>query len=190
MVLISIKTGAVPINRNHLQSLRGSKINHKMRIPKILNTIFIINFNHKMRIPVKSIAKDMENMAAAYYSYQDRKGQYPSTTSDDAFWYDLKTEGFISGVLGTSTDSDGPTHAYDGSYYMVNLTAASGGLDAHTYICANNIDGEIASNLDVKYDDGVNSSGTWRGITNATPVVAAAAAAYTAGTLVALCREL
>jgi hypothetical protein len=37
MVLISIKTGAVPINRNHLQSLRGSKINHKMRIPKYKN---------------------------------------------------------------------------------------------------------------------------------------------------------
>ena len=39
---------------------------------------------------VKSIGKDMENMTAAYYSYQDRKGSYPDASDDDAFWFVLK----------------------------------------------------------------------------------------------------
>ncbi|QCU90777.1 prepilin-type N-terminal cleavage/methylation domain-containing protein [Thiomicrorhabdus sediminis] len=147
---------------------------------------------------VKSIAKDMENMAAGYYSYQDRKGQYPDTSDDDAFWFQLKDEGFIAGDLGTSTDSDGPTHSYDGEYIMKNLTTAvANALDAKTYICANNIDGEVANNLDTKYDDGVHTSGTWRIIADLADESTAVATAGTLtngepseGTSYALCREL
>ena len=138
---------------------------------------------------VKSLAQDMENMGAAYYSYQDRKGQYPSTTSDDAFWFNLKSEGFIAGLLGTSADSDGPTHAFDGSYYLV-VGDGTDLANGKAYICADNIDGEVAGNLDVKYDDGVNDSGDWRSAPNASPVANGGAVAYTADTLVALCKEL
>ncbi|CAN8139188.1 Prepilin-type N-terminal cleavage/methylation domain-containing protein [uncultured Thiomicrorhabdus sp.] len=142
---------------------------------------------------VKSIGKDMENMTAAYYSYKDRKTIYPDASNDDAFWFALKDEGFISGELGDSTDSDGPTHAFDGVYNAV----VGGGtilVNNKAYVCANNIDAEIAKNLDLNYDDGVYDSGTWRSVTNATVPADADGGNYATviaaqGSL-ALCKEL
>ena len=151
---------------------------------------------------IKSIAKDMENMAAGYYSYQDRKSEYPSVATNGAFWTDLKTEGFISGEYDAATpaNTEGPTHAYNGNYY---LTLAAGTpvvlKSGKNYICADNIASDIASSLDIKYDDGLPQSGSWVVVADATPPVDAnttadSSAAYTAliaaGESVSLCREL
>ena len=129
---------------------------------------------------VKSVTQDFENISAAHYAYKDRTGDYPSDTEETnaAYWFDLKTEGFISGPLLAVTTTVGPDHALDGVFtYSV---AADGGFAADTkHICASNIDGADAINMDNKLDDGVFSTGTIR-----------AAADYVVDTKALLCREI
>jgi prepilin-type N-terminal cleavage/methylation domain-containing protein len=140
---------------------------------------------------VKSITRDFENITAAYYSYQDRKGVYPDTSSNGSFWLALKQEGFISGPYTDSANTTGPTHAFDGEYFVV--AATGGGFQAKNYVCANNITGEIGQNLDTVNDDGLYNNGSIRSVANGTtaPTATAAAVAYpTDGTAIMLCKEL
>ena len=104
---------------------------------------------------VKSVTSDFENITAAYYAYRDRKGEYPtddgSDTADPNFWIDLRTEGFITGA---PTNADGPTHALDGVF-----TYDTDGTPFDKAICASNIEGSTAINIDTKFDDGLGVSG-------------------------------
>jgi prepilin-type N-terminal cleavage/methylation domain-containing protein len=143
---------------------------------------------------VKSVTADFNNISAAYYAYRDRTSSYPSAADDSAFWFALKDEGFITGLLGTSADSEGPTHALDGSFQVL-FGGGANLIDGKAYICANNIDSDIAGNIDRKSDDGVSSSGSYRSVDNVandTAVADGAAVAYNADptVLVALCKEL
>ena len=138
---------------------------------------------------VKSVVSEFENVAAAYYSYQDRKGAYPATTDNDAFWFDLRTEGFVSGAPGASNNSPGPSNSFGGDFQML-VGDGTGLKDGKIYLCATNIDGADGGNIDTKYDDGVNSTGTLRSVTDAATLADTAAEAYTVDTLIALCKEL
>ncbi|MEA3405223.1 MAG: prepilin-type N-terminal cleavage/methylation domain-containing protein [Pseudomonadota bacterium] len=127
---------------------------------------------------VKSVTQDFENISAAYYAYKDRTGDYPTDDGTDVvgnFWEDLRTEGFLTGL---ATDGVGPDHSLDGLFSY--SSAADGGFALGTkHLCASNIDGADAINIDNKLDDGVFSSGTIR-----------AAAAYVVDTKAVLCKEL
>jgi len=117
---------------------------------------------------VKSVTQDFDNIAAAYWAYKDRTGTYPTN-----FFGDLRAEGFITGASG---DASGPDHALDGVFSYVASGTTTG---AQKELCASNIEGSIAQNIDTKLDDGVQNTGSVRG-----------SAAYTAGTYVTLCKEL
>lgn len=159
---------------------------------------------------IKAVTSDFDNIAAAYYAYQDRTGNIPGDTTaagvqngnidtDDDFWFDLKTEGFISGALGTELNSDGPNHDLSGVW-----SASAGGVTAAdvfttNYICASNIPENFAAGIDAKLDDGVASSGTIRTVDGTGAAAPAAGTAaqqasqdYLAGSqvLVNLCKTL
>ena len=138
---------------------------------------------------IKSLTSQFDNVTAAYYAFNDRKSDFPDTANDDQFWFGLKEEGFISGTLGSSTDSDGPVHGYDGTFY-VEIGAGTTLKDGKAYICASNVPNDVGQSIDTKSDDGVVDSGTYRGVATADPVVDAAAAVYATEGNIGLCREL
>ncbi|WP_373019520.1 prepilin-type N-terminal cleavage/methylation domain-containing protein [Thiomicrorhabdus sp.] len=134
---------------------------------------------------VKSVTADFDNIAAAYWAYRDRKGVYPGTTNA-AFWYNLRTEGFLTGDPATSTTATGSEHALEGVFEYVPA-AATNMIPNKAMICASNIEDTIATNIDTKLDDGVATTGTVRGGT----ADVSTAAAYTAtGAAFILCKEL
>ncbi len=127
---------------------------------------------------VKSVIADFEGISAGYWAYRDRKSVYPAATNgtDAEFWTELRTEGFVKGL---STNVSGPEHALDGSF--VYSEAADGGFAVGVkHLCASNIVGSVAQDIDTKMDDGAFATGTVR-----------AAAAYpTDGTVTTVCKEL
>jgi prepilin-type N-terminal cleavage/methylation domain-containing protein len=129
---------------------------------------------------VKSVTQDLEATSAAYYAYKDRTGSVPGDNtgdgiidSDDQFWFDLRTEGFVKGTVGTSTNSASPVHALDGV-----ITANGGAATAmftKNYICADKVPEKYGSTIDVKVDDGDATAGSIRGAAGATLPAAGAA---------------
>ncbi|WP_460188151.1 prepilin-type N-terminal cleavage/methylation domain-containing protein [Thiomicrorhabdus hydrogeniphila] len=134
---------------------------------------------------VKSLSQQFDNVAAAYYAYQDRKTTFPDTADDDAFWYELKNEGFISGTLGTSADSSGPTNSFDGLFYVV-VGGGNSLITDQAYVCASNVPNDVAQSIDTKTDDGANDTGSVRSV----PVADGAAASYTTEGNIGLCKQL
>ncbi|WP_130538032.1 prepilin-type N-terminal cleavage/methylation domain-containing protein [Thiomicrorhabdus indica] len=130
---------------------------------------------------VKSVTSDFENITAAYYAYRDRTGSYPDDTSSDntdstgvtQFWDDLRDEGFLTG-----TGTGNPSHAIDG-YFSYDTAGTNTGFDKA--ICAGNIDGSDALNIDTKFDDGDGQTGD---------IQNQADAAYADGTVIVLCKKL
>ncbi|MCF6299419.1 MAG: prepilin-type N-terminal cleavage/methylation domain-containing protein [Thiomicrorhabdus sp.] len=145
---------------------------------------------------IKAVSSDFDNISAAYYAYQDRTGTIPGDSAttdgvidtDDAFWFDLKTEGFISGLAGTLADSDGPAHDLSGVWTAVSGTG-TGKLFTTNYICASNIPDNYASGIDKKLDDGVPNTGSIRSATVAAPTTVLTAYAGDE-TLNILCKSL
>ncbi len=143
---------------------------------------------------VKSVIADFSNVEAAFWAYRDRTGSYPAsvTKTDSAFWYALRDEGFISGVLGTSTTAAGPEHALGGNFTY--FPAASGNLIPNkNMLCASDIENTIASNIDTKIDDTLADTGSLRGAvqgTPGTPVSTTLAANYNTTGSYTLCKEL
>jgi len=147
---------------------------------------------------IKSVTSDFDSISAAYYAYQDRTGNIAGDTTeagakdgaidtDDDFWFDLKTEGFIGGTLGTELGSDGPVHDLDGTW-SATAGAASGALFTGNHICASGIADTYAQGMDTKLDDGDATTGSIRSGTDA---AAATALAYTdTGVLRTVCKEL
>ncbi len=138
---------------------------------------------------VKSLNSEFDNVTAAYYAYKDRTSSFPDTSNDNAFWFALKQEGFISGDLGTSSASPGPIHGYDGSFF-VEVGGGTTLKDGKAYICAGNVPNDVAQNIDTKSDDGTVDSGTYRGVTNADPVEDDTKADYADEGNIGLCKEL
>jgi prepilin-type N-terminal cleavage/methylation domain-containing protein len=135
---------------------------------------------------VKSVTADFDNIAAAYWAYRDRKGSYPGDTNSE-FWYNLRTEGFLTGDPADSTTAVGPDHALEGTFEFV-ASAAGNMIPNKSMICASNIEDNIAANIDSKLDDGFGDSGSVRG--GATTTTAGGATYTTAGTAIVLCKEL
>ncbi len=142
---------------------------------------------------IKAVTSDFDNISAAFYAYKDRTGRIAGDSdgngtadSNDLFWFNLKTEGFIKGALGTSTASPGPTHDLDGSWVAYD-GAISGTMFPTNYICADLIQDNYAHGMDTKMDDGVATTGTVRSGSDQSTAVA-----YTDDETVlsTVCREL
>jgi len=163
---------------------------------------------------IKSVTQDFDNLSAAYYAYQDRVGEIPgdtdvaggtadgdidATDSADAFWFDLRTQGFIDGaavaLAAGSVNNPGPTHDLAGTWSArpgAALTDANvadaNGLFAVNHICASGIESFYAIGMDTKMDDGNALTGKVRSATDAANTVGAA---YTQDTtLRTVCKEL
>lgn len=126
---------------------------------------------------IKSLSDGFEDITTAYFGYRDRKGTYPDTSSDSAFWYSLRSEGFLIGELGSDSDSVGPEHALKGKFVFVQNTTS--GLKES--ICAEDVDGKAAKSVDVDLDDGEAETGRVR---------SQSGDEYVAGTDVNLCKQL
>ena len=160
---------------------------------------------------IKAVTSDFDNISAAYYAFQDRTGDVPGDAAaaggatdgqianDDAFWFDLKTEGFISGELGAIGDSDGPAHDLSGVWSATAGGVTAADVFATNYICASNIPESFAAGIDGKLDDGVASTGSIRSLNGTGAAAPAAGSAAqlvsqdylaTSEVLISLCKTL
>jgi prepilin-type N-terminal cleavage/methylation domain-containing protein len=136
---------------------------------------------------VKRLVSDIDGMRAAVLAFQDKFGMLPGDESDaNAPTGDShngnnngqlnETDGWeiedmrLAGILPGSGTSL-PSNAFNGTI-RVDWVNMSGN---NNYIVVTNIPGEIAQEIDSKYDDGVRTTGEIRGSAN-----------YTAGTTVDL----
>jgi len=137
---------------------------------------------------VKRLVNDIQGMQAAVLAFQDRYQMLPGdensgtiptatdstvgnrdgliTAAENAI-EDLRLAGLISG-----TGIVPPSNAYNGTINIDNIVVNGSGTTFNKIIVTN-IPGEICQEIDTKYDDGLNNSGTIRG-----------SAAYTTGTIV------
>ncbi|WP_019557646.1 prepilin-type N-terminal cleavage/methylation domain-containing protein [Thiomicrorhabdus arctica] len=148
---------------------------------------------------IKAVTSDFDNISAAYYAYQDRTGNiagdgtnatprvYDAVITNPLFWFDLRTEGFISGAPVDGVADVGPTHSLDGIWSAVP-GAATGALFTKNHICAAGVTDAYAQGMDKKMDDGNALTGTIRSGTDAAPTTLAAYT--TTGVLVTVCKEL
>ncbi len=155
---------------------------------------------------IKAVTSDFDNISAAYYAYQDRTGNiagdYNATTTkydgilaDARTWFDLRTEGFISGAPVDGTTDSGPTHDLDGVWTALpggNVVAAGTAgtaLFTKNHICASNVPDSYAQGMDIKMDDGNPATGTIRSATMAAQKTLLATYAGN-DTLNTICKEL
>jgi len=149
---------------------------------------------------IKAVTGDFDSISAAYYAFQDRTGNvagdgadadprvYDGAITDGSLWFDLRTEGFVSGAPdATHADNVGPTHDLDGVWSGLPGNAdATVAMFTVNHICASGIQDGYAQGIDNKLDDGVATTGTIR-----SGSTAAEAEAYTGGeALVVVCKEL
>lgn len=153
---------------------------------------------------IKAVTADFDGISAGYYAFQDRTGRiagdgsdaasgrtYNGDIGDDTLWYDLRSEGFISGaavaLTGTAGTNPGPTHDLDGVW--TGLPGSASAMFTKNHICADKILDTYAKGMDTKMDDGDPTTGSIRAGTTTT---ATASTAYSAtGTqLLFVCKEL
>ncbi len=163
---------------------------------------------------IKAVTSGFDNISAAYYAYRDRTGHVagdgtlpaPRTydgviNSNPVFWFDLRTEGFISGAAEDGVTDVGPTHDLDGMWLARPGDAAANAMFTSNHICATNILDTYAQGMDTKMDDGDPDTGTIRagsqgttaasGADGATGAATAASTTYTAvENLYTVCKEL
>jgi len=152
---------------------------------------------------INKIYGDYKNISAAYYTYYDRYNFFPGDDSTaSARWAGVSNGnagGNIGGGWNSTNDADEsriiwqqlraadmlagsgftqPVNAFGGNIGIQNaIFGMTGGV-----MCFGGINGERASIIDTKNDDGVLSTGTIRG--------AAAGTAYVAATNYTLCFRL
>lgn len=137
---------------------------------------------------VKRLTEDMEGLRAATFAFLDRYGMYPgdenaagippgdANDGDNDGEFD-ETDGWeiadmrLAGLL-SGTGITLPTHAFGGTLRVDDFDCGPGA--ATNYIVATNIPAEVAAEIDLKFDDGVQTTGDFVGN-----------AAYTAGTTLA-----
>jgi prepilin-type N-terminal cleavage/methylation domain-containing protein len=117
---------------------------------------------------IKNFVSDVDGLVAAAYGYQDRLNRFPGDTNrnglinDDEestqFYRDIYREGFISGDAVTGAAKDTP---FGGQYKVIQ--AVGGGVPhaatKNAIIIPAGIDPKIAGSIDMKYDDGVRTTG-------------------------------
>ncbi len=159
---------------------------------------------------IKAVTSDFDNVSAAYYAYQDRTGNVAGDTTvagvqdgvidtDPDFWFDLRTEGFISGAPVDGLADVGPVHDLDGTWLArPGNSTATAAMFATNHICATNILDSYAQGMDTKMDDGDPETGTIRAGVQSTAAVGATNSAVAADTgaysateaLYTVCKEL
>ena len=137
---------------------------------------------------VKRVTEDMQGLRAATFAFLDRFGMYPGDENvaavppgdanngdnDGLFdendgWAieDLRLAGLLSGTGLTL-----PKHAFGGTLHVDFFDPGPGA--AMNYIVATNMPAEVCAEIDLKFDDGVQTTGDIIG-----------SAAYTADTIIA-----
>ena len=143
---------------------------------------------------IKGVTGDLEGIAAAYYAYQDRTGRIPGwndnnngeINDDQAFWNDLRREGFIAGASGASA----PRHDLDGTFIPSGfVTGVFGGTK--NFICATNLENAVAQGMDTKLDDANATTGSILANQGTSVISAVPSADYDGSTTATvLCKEL
>ncbi len=143
---------------------------------------------------IKAVTGDLEGITAAYYAYQDRTGRIPgwNDTNDgqindpQAFWDDLRREGFIAGASGAAS----PRHDLDGIFIPSGFTAGVFG-GGKNFLCATNLENAVAQGLDTKIDDGISTTGSMLAEKGTDALTAAATGTYDGSEdATVLCKEL
>jgi len=128
---------------------------------------------------IKKIVNQKDSMTAAYYTFFDKYGQFPgdenlagptgdlhngnangliAAAESAPVFEDLALAGIINGSYsGNSNTVDVPTHPF-GSWMRIQYVAAQ----ASNCVYYNALPEEVAAEIDRKYDDGVNTSGSIR----------------------------
>ena len=137
---------------------------------------------------VKRLVIDVEGLRAATFTFLDRLGMYPGDENDPNAPTGDSTNGNNNGrfdeadgleiadmrsagiLQGAADDSTLPKNAFGGTM-RVDWNNVNGG--AKNYIVFTNIPAEVCQEIDSKYDDGSNATGSIRG-----------SSAYTADTIV------
>lgn len=132
---------------------------------------------------VKSVMKDLNGIAVAYYAYKDRVGSIPGDSDNNGkidvintFWQDLRREGYI---VGAATDNTPVSHSLQGDILALSAAGFNGGNS----VCATAILTKYARMIDFQMDDANPQSGNIR---------TSDLSAYSADdeALVTICREL
>jgi prepilin-type N-terminal cleavage/methylation domain-containing protein len=154
----------------------------------------------------KRLVNDIQGISAAYFTYLDRYSAIPGddangsrwggvldgdgdgliedsettpTGESQEAWQALRFAGLISGDPNATGVSSLPRHPF-GDTYGIGDFAFAGGIGIRNRILVNDLRGEIAEAIDIKFDDGQSGTGT----------VQSTGGAYTAGTTVDLSYAL
>jgi prepilin-type N-terminal cleavage/methylation domain-containing protein len=109
------------------------------------------------------------------------------------FWQHLKAGGFITGNPADTGVAALPTNAVQGLIGIANNTTNVTGMPAGLSVCASQVPGKLAAQIDRQLDDGLPGTGSVRatlGVVGANTVPAAAAAAYSEDSQYTLCKSL
>lgn len=107
---------------------------------------------------VKSLMKDFNGVAVAYYAFRDRRGRIPGDSNRDGridedsnFWLEIRNEGYI---VGSKNDNTAPMHVLEGAFSVLSLNGVNS-------ICADNVTTKYAKMIDNQMDDGQAQSGNF-----------------------------
>jgi len=152
---------------------------------------------------VKNLANDFNQIAAAFYGYQDRYRRFPGDDNDAVSRWGSTTangdgDGAIAGdfytnsdtsesrrfwqhlrlagfIVGDTASSAQPGNAVGG---IIGVQTSAGPKTAReivgTVLCSTNLPGKIAIAIDHMLDDGKSASGSVRGYAQTGPLVATA----------------
>jgi prepilin-type N-terminal cleavage/methylation domain-containing protein len=136
----------------------------------------------------KRLIRDLQSISAAFYSYYDRYNAIPGDDPTSHGWAEVSPgsgNGLISGSIINPSDGDEsqeawqalryagllsgdptatgnaslPGHPYGGKFGLSNRSFGSS-IGQKNYIFVDNIPGNIAEMIDIKYDDGTYNTGT------------------------------
>lgn len=137
----------------------------------------------------KRLLNDLQGISAAFFTYYDRYNAIPGDDASthgwgggtltvgnaDGFiggtavpvpagegqtaWQELRYAGLLSGDPVATGAPSLPGHPYGGKYGLSNRSFGTA-IGTKNYIYVNNIAGSVAEIIDIKYDDGVFSTGS------------------------------
>jgi prepilin-type N-terminal cleavage/methylation domain-containing protein len=135
----------------------------------------------------KRLLNDLQGISAAYFTYYDRYNAIPGddasthgwtgltagnangfingtavpspTLESQSAWQELRYAGLISGDPATTGPASLPGHPYGGKYGFSNMSFGAA-IGTKNFIYVAGIAGSVAEIIDIKYDDGVYSTGT------------------------------
>jgi prepilin-type N-terminal cleavage/methylation domain-containing protein len=137
---------------------------------------------------IKRVMNDINGISAAYFTYLDRynaipgddpnaSGRWPGVVADGngdgiidgteaapdgeslEVWQALRSAGLLSGDSAATGASALPPHPF-GANYQIGDFAFAGGIGTKNRIFVSQLPAEYAEIIDVKFDDGVRTTGT------------------------------